>query len=250
MSDHPHTPLPHLVAGVLVSLAVSGCDALFYDLSEVRLRATDTASSADTREADTAPAPNDGGDTTPADPRDARDATDTAPNDTAPDTDGDAADTSSDRTPAQSCLAVASCGYLRCPDLAGDCLDSATAHGSPSTRRAAASVLTCARDNECDFYFRPGCLESNCGSASETCLGSIPAGSDLSCFEIVNCRRQCRPNDSRCLSDCKTAGSFQGQRRFGALKGCVDDKCQNATPKDECLRTRCATEFTECMGCP
>ncbi|MFB6351605.1 MAG: hypothetical protein ABEN55_21805 [Bradymonadaceae bacterium] len=236
-----------LVALLVVAIwATPACEALFYDLDAVPVQASDTTSPADT-----APLLSDGEQTArdvetgPSDAAIPRDS-DTATPDTRP------ADTRAAPDPTSSCLAVASCGYLRCPDLTDQCLLRATGHGDRSVRGSAKDVLECSRNNDCDFFFRPPCVEQRCSTTFETCLAEKPYGGDLSCFEIVNCRRQCSEGSLNCPSECISSGSSRGRRRFGALKSCIDDKCQGAGPgkEDECLRSECADEFEKCMGCP
>ena len=245
------TSLRCAAIGILLALCLTGCDALFFDLDTIPLQPADVSETAGDADGTAPPVDADAGggeDTAPTDSS-APDTGDTAPADDVPP--ADTAPDTSPADPAASCLAVASCAYLACPDLEESCVTNAVSYGKQPAVKKAGNLTKCARSNDCDYYFEEDCLDANCSSSNQACLGAKPQGFDLSCFEIVTCRRHCG-DDANCASDCVDQGSFLGRRYFGALQGCLREECRNATPgeQDECLRTECSKEFKDCMQCP
>lgn len=255
------TSLRSAAVGLVVLFGAAGCKALFFDLDSVSLQSADAG--ADTAIGDTIAPPTDASEV------DGETAADT-PGDTAnrdtdddthvPDPDADTtgrtdADTSTPPPPPEPrehCLAVSSCAYLNCPDLEESCVGNATMFGNPGPRQAATEVLNCAKTNGCDYYFGEQCLDDQCSREAKRCLDQKPTV-DLTCFEVVQCRRICEKKGTACKpGNCTDGATRQARNRFDKLQRCLRDECSAAIPepRDECLRTKCAQPFDTCMGCP
>jgi len=143
-----------------------------------------------------------------------------------------------------------------------NCLSSST----QTAQQKYQALATCARNKCSSASDTQTCIQQNCSTEVQACLGGSSGGTTggsttgsttggstggtgtRSCSEVVRCMQGCGQQDRTCLQNCYSSGTSTAQQQYQALATCARNKCGNATDQQTCVQNKCSSEVQACLG--